>query len=85
VPCRWSLSGWKYVKVDPQEQKFFNSPHRINGQGIYTGNQSPANRKKIMRILGGDQGQIDQRRWMADELNADELGTTYSKHFSPTK
>jgi hypothetical protein len=41
VPCRWSLTGWKYVKVEPGEHKFFNSPHRINGQGIYTGNRSP--------------------------------------------
>lgn len=38
VPCRWSLSGWKYVKADPGDHKFFNNPHRINGQGIYTGN-----------------------------------------------
>jgi hypothetical protein len=41
VPCRWSLTGWKYVKVEPGDHKFFNSPHRINGQGIYTGNRSP--------------------------------------------
>ena len=54
VPCRWSLSGWKYVKVDPGDVQYFNSPHRINGQGIYSGYQSPSNKKKPQNLLNGD-------------------------------
>ena len=34
VPCRWSNSGWKYVKEEPQSQKFFNSPNRVNTFGF---------------------------------------------------
>ena len=85
VPCRWSLSGWKYVKVDPQNQKYFNNPHRFNGQGIYTGHQSPNSQKKMMNILGVDNGNYDQRMWMGDVVNEDVIETTYSKFFSPTK
>lgn len=85
VPCRWSLSGWKYVKQDPGDHRFFNSPHRVNGQGIYSGNLSPSSKQKIMNILGGDNTSFDQRQWMNDTTAPDELGTTYAKHFSPTK
>ncbi len=86
VPCRWSLTGWRYVKVDPAEQKYFSSPHRINGQGIYTGNQSPQTRKKMLNILGGDNSSIVERKWIGDDkMNLEEIGTTYSKFFSPTK
>lgn len=78
VPCRWSLSGWKYVKVDPTDTKYFSNPHRVNGQGIYTGTQSPAVRKKMLNILGGDTVMLEQRKWIGDEMNNDEkLGTTY--------
>jgi len=59
VPCRWSLSGWKYVKQDPGDHRFFNSPHRVNGQGIYTGNQSPSQQKRIMGTLGKDATSFD--------------------------
>lgn len=72
VPCRWSLSGWKYVKVDPNETKFFSNPHRVNGQGIYTGTQSPAVRKKMLNILGGDTVMLEQRKWIGEEMNNDE-------------
>jgi len=85
VPCRWSLTGWKYVKVDPQEAKYFSNPHRVNGQGIYTGTQSPAVRKKMLNILGGDTVMLEQRKWIGDEAAEVEVGTTYSKFFSPTK
>jgi hypothetical protein len=86
VPCRWSLTGWKYVKVEPGDQKFFNSPHRINGQGIYTGNQSPQTKKKMLNILGGDNTGIVERKWIGDDkMSAEEIGTTYTKFFSPTK
>jgi hypothetical protein len=84
VPCRWSLSGWKYVKIDPSDHIFFNSPHRMNGHGIYTGNQSPAQKKKIMDMLGGDTSSFDQRQWIGGP-QPEEIGTTYAKFFSPTK
>jgi hypothetical protein len=86
VPCRWSLTGWKYVKVDPSDQRFFNSPHRINGQGIYTGNTSPQTKKKMLHILGGDHSSIAERKWIGeDKISVEEIGTTYTKFFSPTK
>ena len=85
VPCRWSLTGWKYVKMDPSDHTYFNSPHRVNGQGIYTGNASPENKKKLQNIIGGDNTSFDQRQWMKDGPNAEESGTTYSKYFSATK
>ena len=31
VPSRWELSGFRYVQIDPKEQKYFNSPNKING------------------------------------------------------
>jgi hypothetical protein len=33
VPCRWSNTGWKYVKEDPSDQQFFSSPNRVNSHG----------------------------------------------------
>lgn len=84
VPCRWSLSGWKYVKMDPGDHKYFNSPHRVNGQGIYTGPQSPSNAKKMQAILlNGDATTFEQRQWGTQ--NEEKLSSTYSKHFSPAK
>jgi hypothetical protein len=57
----------------------------VNGQGIYTGTQSPAVRKKMLNILGGDTLMLEQRKWIGDEAAEVEIGTTYSKFFSPTK
>lgn len=57
----------------------------MNGQGIYTGTQSPAVRKKMLNILGGDTVMLEQRKWIGDEANDEQLGTTYAKFFSPTK
>ena len=71
--------------MDPSDHTYFNSPHRVNGQGIYTGNGSPANKKKLQNIIGGDNTSFDQRQWMKDGPNAEEIGTTYSKYFSATK
>ena len=34
VPCRWSPSGWKYVKKTPEGNKFFSSPNRYNFHGF---------------------------------------------------
>lgn len=33
VPCRWSNSGWKYIEIDAEEQKFFGNPNRRNSHG----------------------------------------------------
>ena len=85
VPCRWSLTGWKYVKQDPKDQNYFNNPHRINGHGIYGGALSPENRKKMINLLKGDPAALEQRLWMIDNMNVEEIGTTYAKYFSSTK
>jgi hypothetical protein len=39
----------------------------------------------MMNILGGDNSGIVERKWIGDEASIEEIGTTYSKFFSPTK
>lgn len=33
MPDRWNPTGWKYVKTEPVDKKFFNSPNKINSTG----------------------------------------------------
>ena len=42
VPDRWNPTGWKYVKSDPVNEKFFNSPNKINSVGPGYKNNSEA-------------------------------------------
>lgn len=40
----------------------------------------------MLNILGGDSASINERKWIGDEkMSAVEIGTSYSKFFSPTK
>lgn len=40
----------------------------------------------MLNILGGDSSEIVERRWIgADKMSVEEIGTSYSKFFSPTK
>lgn len=73
------------MKVDPSDHNYFNSPHRINGHGIYTGHHSPSVKKKMQFLLNGDSTTYDQRQYMGDTNNKEDLGTTYKKFFSPSK
>jgi hypothetical protein len=40
----------------------------------------------MLKILGGDNTSMLERKWIGDEkMGVEEIGTTYSKFFSPTK
>ena len=44
-------------------------------------------KKKMLNILGGDSSEIAERKWIGGDtkMSAEEIGTSYSKFFSPTK
>jgi hypothetical protein len=50
VPCRWQRSGWKYVKVNPEEHKYFSNPNRVNSQGYSA--SSLSNKQPIQKFYG---------------------------------
>ena len=70
VPCRGSSTGWKYVQMDPSQERFFTNPNRVNSFG-YT-QQKFFSKNKL--------GQSLDREFCPAES---EFQTSYGRFFNP--
>eukprot|EP00347_Sterkiella_histriomuscorum_P001870 403370361 len=72
TPCRFSKSGWKYVKKN-QDQKFLNHPNKLNSIGFGKASQQYSN------YQNSSLGRIDEESHL--NFNTSELSKQSELHF----
>lgn len=79
VPCRWAHTGWKYVKAEPSDEKFFTNPNRVNSLGHNY--MKKANRLQAKRERASSTVKDEAMHY----LSQDEFKTSYNRFFDPKK